>query len=174
MSEQTLTVPVPAAPPAQAGKGTPGAGNTGAKVPGRAASGAAAPATGEQGAAAPAAPAPPTPRRTPARPVVSLALVLFVPAVVLVLDGNLSVQTALVRFVAALLVSWAAARLVWATVRSATPAGAADPEASAARAPSGRAEAARTNSPARADAPARTGVQSGTSSPTAPPAPGMS
>jgi hypothetical protein len=44
--------------------------------------------------------------------------VLFVPAVMLVLDGNLSVQTALVRFAAALLVSWAAARLVWATVRS--------------------------------------------------------
>ena len=44
---------------------------------------------------------------------------MFVPAVVLVLDGNLSVQTALVRFAAALLVSWAAARLVWATVRSA-------------------------------------------------------
>ena len=47
---------------------------------------------------------------------------MFVPAVVLVLDGNLSVQTALVRFAAALLVSWAAARLVWATVRSATSA----------------------------------------------------
>ena len=58
--------------------------------------------------------------RTPARPVLSIALVMFVPAVVLVLDGNLSVQTALVRFAAALLVSWAAARLVWATVRSAT------------------------------------------------------
>src|SRR4051812_6240987 len=57
-------------------------------------------------------------RRTPARPVLSIALVMFVPAVVLVLDGNLSVQTALVRFAAALLVSWAAARLVWATVRS--------------------------------------------------------
>jgi len=60
-----------------------------------------------------------TARRTPARPVLSIALVMFVPAVVLVLDGNLSVQTALVRFAAALLVSWAAARLVWATVRSA-------------------------------------------------------
>lgn len=60
-------------------------------------------------------------RRTPARPVLSIALVMFVPAVVLVLDGNLSVQTALVRFAAALLVSWAAARLVWATVRSAAP-----------------------------------------------------
>ena len=56
---------------------------------------------------------------TPARPVVSIALVMFVPAVVLVLDGNLSVQTALMRFVAALLVSWVAARLVWATVQSA-------------------------------------------------------
>jgi len=65
--------------------------------------------------------APRAARRTPARPVLSIALVMFVPAVVLVLDGNLSVQTALVRFAAALLVSWAAARLVWATVRSATP-----------------------------------------------------
>ena len=55
---------------------------------------------------------------TPARPVVSIALVMFVPAVVLVLDGNLSVQTALMRFAAALLVSWVAARLVWATVQS--------------------------------------------------------
>jgi hypothetical protein len=62
-----------------------------------------------------------TARRTPARPVLSIALVMFVPAVVLVLDGNLSVQTALVRFAAALLVSWAAARLVWATVRSGAP-----------------------------------------------------
>ena len=60
---------------------------------------------------------------TPARPVVSIALVMFVPAVVLVLDGNLSVQTALMRFVAALLVSWVAARLVWATVQSARAAG---------------------------------------------------
>ena len=61
---------------------------------------------------------------TPARPVVSIALVMFVPAVVLVLDGNLSVQTALMRFAAALLVSWVAARLVWATVQSARAAGA--------------------------------------------------
>jgi len=60
---------------------------------------------------------------TPARPVVSIALVMFVPAVVLVLDGNLSVQTALMRFAAALLVSWVAARLVWATVQSARAAG---------------------------------------------------
>jgi hypothetical protein len=60
---------------------------------------------------------------TPARPVVSIALVMFLPAVVLVLDGNLSVQTALMRFAAALLVSWVAARLVWATVQSARAAG---------------------------------------------------
>ena len=60
---------------------------------------------------------------TPARPVVSIALVMFVPAVVLVLDGNLSVQTALMRFAAALLVSWVAARLVWATVQSARATG---------------------------------------------------
>jgi hypothetical protein len=71
-------------------------------------------------AAEAAGPATRGPHRTPARPVLSIALVMFVPAVVLVLDGNLSVQTALVRFAAALLVSWAAARLVWATVRSAT------------------------------------------------------
>ena len=75
---------------------------------------ATAEATGAAGTATRAA------RRTPARPVLSIALVMFVPAVVLVLDGNLSVQTALVRFAAALLVSWASARLVWATVRSAT------------------------------------------------------
>jgi hypothetical protein len=75
---------------------------------------ATAEATGAPGTATRAA------RRTPARPVLSIALVMFVPAVVLVLDGNLSVQTALVRFAAALLVSWASARLVWATVRSAT------------------------------------------------------
>ena len=54
---------------------------------------------------------------------VSIALVMFVPAVVLVLDGNLSVQTALMRFAAALLVSWVAARLVWATVQSARATG---------------------------------------------------
>ncbi len=66
--------------------------------------------------------------RTPPRPVLSIALVMFVPAVVLVLDGNLSVQTALVRFVAALLVSWAAARLVWATVRSAASAAEPGPD----------------------------------------------
>ena len=70
---------------------------------------------------------------------------MFVPAVVLVLDGNLSVQTALVRFAAALLVSWASARLVWATVRSATStteAGAGD-VAGAATARDGRLERRR-------------------------------
>lgn len=72
----------------------------------------------------PGAPATPPVPPTPARPVISIALVMFVPAVVLVLDGNLSVQTALMRFVAALLVSWVAARLVWATVQSARAAGA--------------------------------------------------
>ena len=59
----------------------------------------------------PAAPA----RLTPHRPFVSVALAIFLPAVWLVLNGNLSVQTALVRFIAALLVSWFAARLVFAT-----------------------------------------------------------
>ena len=59
----------------------------------------------------PAAPA----RLTPHRPFVSVALAIFLPAVWLVLNGNLSVQTALVRFIAALLVSWFAAWLVFAT-----------------------------------------------------------
>jgi hypothetical protein len=74
-------------------------------------------------------------RPTPHRPVVSLALVLFIPALWLVLDGNLSVQTALVRFIGALLVSWVAARLVTATVssytRSAEPAEPAEPAGAA-------------------------------------------
>jgi hypothetical protein len=82
--------------------------------------GAGADPAGEGRPASPATtPVPPT----PARPVVSIALVMFVPAVVLVLDGNLSVQTALMRFAAALLVSWVAARLVWATVQSARATG---------------------------------------------------
>jgi hypothetical protein len=59
-----------------------------------------------------------TPTPTPHRPVISLALVLFVPALLLVLHGNLSVQTALFRFIGALLVSWVAARLVFATLSS--------------------------------------------------------
>ena len=79
------------------------------------------PAGGGRPAAPATAPVPPT----PARPVVSIALMMFVPAVVLVLDGNLSVQTALMRFAAALLVSWVAARLVWATVQSARATGSA-------------------------------------------------
>jgi hypothetical protein len=54
--------------------------------------------------------------QTPHRPVISVALLLFVPVLWLVMDGNLSVQTALIRFVAALLVSWVAAWLVFATV----------------------------------------------------------
>lgn len=53
---------------------------------------------------------------TPHRPVVSLALVLFFPALWLVLHGNLSVQTALLRFIGALLVSWVAAWVVLTTV----------------------------------------------------------
>jgi hypothetical protein len=72
---------------------------------------------------------------TPHRPVISLALVIFVPALWLVRDGNLSVQTALERFIGALLVSWVAARVVLATVssfaRSATPAETARAPASA-------------------------------------------
>ena len=58
------------------------------------------------------------PLPTPHRPVVSLALVLFVPALWLVLHGNLSVQTALFRFIGALLVSWVAAWVVFTTVSS--------------------------------------------------------
>lgn len=59
-------------------------------------------------------------RPTPHRPVVTLALALFLPALWLVLNGNLSVQTALVRFVGALFVSWVAAWLVLATVNHST------------------------------------------------------
>jgi hypothetical protein len=60
------------------------------------------------------------PRLTPHRPVVTLALAIFLPALWLVLNGNLSVQTALVRFAGALLVSWVAAWLVFATVDHST------------------------------------------------------
>jgi len=62
------------------------------------------------------------------RLVVSLALVLFLPDLWLVMDQNLTVQTALVRFIAALLVSWIAAHLVLATVSS-FPKSAAPPHA---------------------------------------------
>lgn len=55
----------------------------------------------------------------PHRPVITLALVLFVPDVLLVLDGNVSVQTALLRFAAALVISWCAARLIIATIHPA-------------------------------------------------------
>ncbi len=58
------------------------------------------------------------PQPTPHRPVVSVALVIFVPALWLVLHGNLSVQNALIRFIGALMVGWAVARLVFATVSS--------------------------------------------------------
>jgi len=44
--------------------------------------------------------------------------VIFVPALWLVLHGNLSVQNALIRFIGALMVGWAAAWLVFATVSS--------------------------------------------------------
>lgn len=58
------------------------------------------------------------PRPTLHRPVIFLALVLFVPDLWLVMNRNLSVQTALLRFIGALLVSWVAAWIVFATVRS--------------------------------------------------------
>ncbi len=58
------------------------------------------------------------PAPTPHRPVVSLSLVLFFPALWLVLNGNLSVQAALLRFIGALLVSWVAAWVVFTTVSS--------------------------------------------------------
>lgn len=64
------------------------------------------------------------PQPTPHRPVVALALVLFIPELWLVMHGNLAVQTALVRFIGVLLVSWGAARLVIATVGSFTRSGA--------------------------------------------------
>jgi len=54
-------------------------------------------------------------RPTPLRPVVFLALALFLPSLWMALHGNLSVQTALVRFIGALLVSWVAAWLVFGT-----------------------------------------------------------
>ena len=56
-------------------------------------------------------------RHTPHRLVVSLALLLFLPNLWLVMHENLTVQTALVRFIGALGVSWIAARLV-ATLNS--------------------------------------------------------
>jgi hypothetical protein len=59
-------------------------------------------------------------RPTSHRAVVSLALALFVPALWLVLNGNLEVQTALVRFVGALTVSWIAAWLVFSTAHHST------------------------------------------------------
>jgi hypothetical protein len=74
------------------------------------------PAPGGTCSPTPTAPAPPSSPRA----VVSLALALFVPALFLVLNGNLSVQTALVRFLGALVVSWFAAGLVISTVRNST------------------------------------------------------
>jgi hypothetical protein len=53
--------------------------------------------------------------------------VLVVPAVLLVADGNLSVQTVLMRFAAALALTWVAAALIGGTMRSGT--GARDDEA---------------------------------------------
>jgi hypothetical protein len=59
------------------------------------------------------------PRRpTPLRLVVSLALLLFLPNLWMVMNGNVTVQTSLVRFIGALMVSWIAARLVFATLNS--------------------------------------------------------
>jgi hypothetical protein len=58
------------------------------------------------------------PPPTPHRPVISLALVIFVPSLWMVLHGDLSVQTALIRFIGALLVSWVAAGIVFATLNS--------------------------------------------------------
>ena len=59
------------------------------------------------------------PRRpTPHRLVVSLALLLFLPNLWMVMNGDVTVQTSLVRFIGALMVSWIAARLVFATVNS--------------------------------------------------------
>ena len=84
------------------------------------------------------------PQPTPHRPVVSLALVLFIPELWLVMHGNLSVQTALVRFIGALLVSWIAAWLVLATIRSfsrsaSSPEGAGVPGPAFASGPAGQA-----------------------------------
>ncbi|MDQ1537409.1 MAG: hypothetical protein QOE58_1802 [Actinomycetota bacterium] len=76
-------------------------------------------------------PAPSPTRSTPHRPVVFLALAIFLPAVGLVLNGNLSVQTALIRFIGALFVSWVAARLVMATAHHSTGSAASHQDAQA-------------------------------------------
>lgn len=52
----------------------------------------------------------------PHRPVVTVALLLFVPSMWMVYEGNLTVQAAVIRFIGALVVSWVAARLVVTTV----------------------------------------------------------
>ena len=55
----------------------------------------------------------------PPRPAVTIALLMVVPAVVLLLDGNLSVQSVVLRFAGALALTWRAASLIGSTVRSA-------------------------------------------------------
>ena len=55
----------------------------------------------------------------PPRPAVTVAVLMVVPAVVLLMDGNLSVQSVLWRFVGALALTWLAASLIGSTVRSA-------------------------------------------------------
>jgi hypothetical protein len=63
---------------------------------------------------------------------VSFALVLFVPVLWLVMQGDLSVQTALIRFIGALLASWVAVRLVLTPVSHYTKPGEATHGAAAA------------------------------------------
>ena len=77
---------------------------------------AASPPSSASAGSAPGAP----PLPSAHRPVISLALALSLPALWLLLNGNVSVQTALVRFIGALLVSWVAASLVITTARNST------------------------------------------------------
>ena len=96
------------------------------------------------------------PQPTPHRPVVSLALMLFMPNLWLVMHGNLSVQTALVRFIGALLVSWVAAWLVFATIRSfsksgSSPEGAGLPGPAVVSGPAGQAGLGVTDLAGRPD-----------------------
>lgn len=90
------------------------------------------------------------PQPTPHRPVVSLALVLFMPNLWLVMHGNLAVQTALVRFIGALLVSWIAAWLVFATIRSFSRSG-SSPEGAELPGSAGVTSAASNEGPAGVD-----------------------
>ena len=55
----------------------------------------------------------------PPRPAVTVAILLVLPAVALVADGNLSVEAVVVRFVAAIALTWVGAVVIGSTVGSA-------------------------------------------------------